>query len=345
MTTSWFSPFHLPEAIVRQLEERAWLAWNGQSPPPEGLVLIYLPPHAVLQDPQKLLAGYEQLKGMASLGVLKRAEHPLASDPAAASPALAAPRPLEALVALTILREWPAVLDSYLDIELMADLGEQTPDTDYIQRLRKHCRIPPLLQELDNNAIRQRASQLRQEFHQQQLQRLEQELGESRQDNHRSLEQLQELDQRSRQLSLAAEEGNRREQQLQEEIDRLSSESAGLLENNRRLLERLNLLESSQRLVRQGEAEARARCQSQEEELEQLAQDLARLENSHQAEGALLQAQQQQISRASQLLQQLTAGGGLISGSGQPAIQVLALLEGYRHSLKRAERLLLGNGG
>jgi len=345
VTRSWFSPFQLPEAIVRQLEERGWLPWNGQSEPPEGLVLVYLPPHAALQDPQELFAHYGRLKGMTGLGVLQRAEHLLANDAAAAPPLLVAPRPLEALVTLTILREQPAILDAYLNLELQADLGNQPPDTDYIPWLREHCRISPLIQELDNTAIRQRASQLRQDFHQQQLQRLEQELSESRRENHQSLERLQGLDQHCRQLTLAAEEGVRTAQQLQDENRRLSSESDGLQADNRQLLEKLHRLEISQRQSRQGEAEARARCQSLEDELERLDQDLARLENSHQAEGALLEAQQQQINRATQLLQQLTARGGLESASGQPAIQVLALLEGYRHSLKRAERLLLGKGG
>ena len=46
------------------------------------------------------------------------------------------------------------------------------------------------------------------------------------------------------------------------------------------------------------------------------------------------------------LLQRMAVLKGMSAGAlPPPPIQVMALLEGYRHSLKRAERLLRGVGG
>jgi chromosome segregation ATPase len=57
----------------------------------------------------------------------------------------------------------------------------------------------------------------------------------------------------------------------------------------------------------------------------------------------LAAAQLQQLRRASALLWRLSNIKGVPgTGSAVPTLQLLALLEGYRHSLKRAERLLRG---
>ncbi len=53
-----------------------------------------------------------------------------------------------------------------------------------------------------------------------------------------------------------------------------------------------------------------------------------------------------QLQRAAGLLQRMAVLKGMSAGAlPPPPIQVMALLEGYRHSLKRAERLLRGVGG
>jgi hypothetical protein len=53
-----------------------------------------------------------------------------------------------------------------------------------------------------------------------------------------------------------------------------------------------------------------------------------------------------QIQRAAGLLHRMAVLKGMSPGAlPPPPIQVMALLEGYRHSLKRAERLLRGAGG
>lgn len=345
MTTHWFSPFHLPEAILRQLEQSGTLPWNGKGQAPDGLLLIHLPPHAVLEDPEVLLSHYREIQAMAPQGVLQRAEDFCGGDAGGVRAELITPRPVLALVTLALLRERPAILDAYLDLELQSDLGDRLPDSDYLLRLRQVCRLAPLLQELDNNAIRQRASQLQQSFHQQQVQRLEQELSDSRLTINRSLEQQQELNDTCRTLTQAAQESAQREAALRHQLDALQSEQVGLAADNGALLERLNRLETSLRQLRRSEADARARCQNLEDELERCDQERSELERVQQAGSALAAAQQQQIGRASQLLRKLSSRHALISASGQQSIQMLALLEGYRHSLKRAERLLLGRGG
>lgn len=345
MTTHWFSPFPLPEAILWQLEQRGTLAWDGKGQPPEGLHLIYLPPHAVLEDPQVLLSHYQQIQAMAPQGVLQRAEDLCGGDAGAVRAELITPRPVLALVTLAMLRERPAILDAYLDLELQRELGDRLPDSDYLLRLRQACRLAPLLQELDNNAIRQRASQLQHSFHQQQVQRLEQELSDSRLTINRSLEQQQELNHACRTLSQAAEESAQREAALRHQLAALQSERVALAADNGQLQERLSRLEASLQQLRRSEADALTRCQNLEDELERCDQERTELERVEQAGAALAAAQQQQIGRASQLLRKLSSRDELISASGQQSIQVLALLEGYRHSLKRAERLLLGRGG
>jgi DNA repair exonuclease SbcCD ATPase subunit len=55
----------------------------------------------------------------------------------------------------------------------------------------------------------------------------------------------------------------------------------------------------------------------------------------------LADAQRAQLQRAAGLLRRMAALKGIPAGSlPPPPIQIMALLEGYRHSLKRAERLL-----
>jgi hypothetical protein len=58
----------------------------------------------------------------------------------------------------------------------------------------------------------------------------------------------------------------------------------------------------------------------------------------------LVEAQEQQIRRSLDLLHRMAVVKQLPAVGPMPApIQLLALLEGYRHSLKRAERLLRGS--
>lgn len=75
-------------------------------------------------------------------------------------------------------------------------------------------------------------------------------------------------------------------------------------------------------------------------QLHQIQEELEHIFLEYQAQRSLIDAQKDQLERAARLLQ-VTGGQKCIPiVASQPSIQVLALLEGYCHSLKRAERLL-----
>ncbi len=76
------------------------------------------------------------------------------------------------------------------------------------------------------------------------------------------------------------------------------------------------------------------------EQLEQTQVDLELTFKDRQAQHQLNEAQAAAIGEASQLLGRLATLRGLGTDGSSASIQMMALLEGYRHSLKRAERLL-----
>jgi hypothetical protein len=75
-------------------------------------------------------------------------------------------------------------------------------------------------------------------------------------------------------------------------------------------------------------------------QLHQIQEELEHIFLENQAQRFLIDAQKEQLERAARLFQGTGGQKGIPLVSFQPSIQVLALLEGYRHSLKRAERLL-----
>lgn len=89
---------------------------------------------------------------------------------------------------------------------------------------------------------------------------------------------------------------------------------------------------------------ARERCDACLEQLEQTQVDLELTFQDRQAQHQLNEAQAAAIGEASLLLRRLSALRGVGTEGPSASIQVLALLEGYRHSLKRAERLLGSDG-
>lgn len=89
---------------------------------------------------------------------------------------------------------------------------------------------------------------------------------------------------------------------------------------------------------------ARERCESCLEQLELTQVDLELTFQDRQAQHQLNEAQAAAIGEASLLLRRLAALRGVGTDGPAASVQVLALLEGYRHSLKRAERLLGSDG-
>jgi hypothetical protein len=85
---------------------------------------------------------------------------------------------------------------------------------------------------------------------------------------------------------------------------------------------------------------ARERSEGVLEQLEQTQVDLELTYQDRQAQHQLNEAQAAAIGEAAQLLRRLAALRGMPTEQPSTSVQVMALLEGYRHSLKRAERLL-----
>jgi hypothetical protein len=197
MIFRWYSPFPLPASVVEELVAVGGIRWD---PPPSGhqesgppLLLLYPAPHGALSPPAALLAGYRELLERAPSGHLCHLErlqgHPPARWPDLAqgtlpppSPedgaALTTPEPLRCLVTLALVRERPAVLDAYLDLELAGDLGGSAPDSDYQERLRRAIPLDALVAALEDGRPAQDLAQARQEAEalRQQLQQAYEEL-------------------------------------------------------------------------------------------------------------------------------------------------------------------------
>jgi hypothetical protein len=166
----WFSPFHLPQQVLEQLSAAGgctWSADDGGAPEAEtetSLLVIYPPPHAALGPPEVLLEGYQKLHTLKFevhlLHLERLLAHPvenwkslLSLEPPPLSPSfcLEKPAPLQALITLALIRELPALLDAYLDLELASDLGGSRPDTDYVPRLRESSSAQALLKALHDD--------------------------------------------------------------------------------------------------------------------------------------------------------------------------------------------------
>ncbi|MFN9620972.1 MAG: hypothetical protein ACK55X_14810, partial [Synechococcaceae cyanobacterium] len=259
MSFRYHCPFSLPAPLVADLQTAGGVSWNPTMPPgpePSPLLLLYPPPHGALQERSALLAGYRQLLELAAAGQLCHLERlqrlppeawpalaggALPALPSANAPALAAPEPLRALVTQAWLREEPAVLDAYLDLELSADLGGSAPDSDYLERLRLATPSDLLLAALEDNRLARELADSRQE-----RESLQQEL-------HRLYEELEHLVQ-------SEHEHQRQQEQRQQELVRLQGqcdELAAALELQRQ--------EQRQEATRLAEAHRRERDALQHE--------------------------------------------------------------------------------
>jgi hypothetical protein len=311
----WHSPFELSVQLTEDLLAAGGRVWTfeveREFDSPEPLILIYLPPHAALLPPTQWLEAYRELLSMLPIAeawhverldafepincyrrAASKAEsfHPQRSVPAN-NPisgenlqpfALEQPSPLIAVVTLTLLREYPGILDCYLDLELAGNLAGTSPDANYVQRLREASSAEALILSLLNDRTKQR---------------------------------LVEAKKTVISLEASLEAQNQETIILRQRISELQDEST----NN------LDLEKKSREQLRQS-------CEQLEEYF--LANQNGR---------SLIEAQGEQLQRASLLLQRMALLRGIGIGKlPRASIQLLALLEGYRHSLKRAERLIAG---
>jgi len=149
----WYAPLPLSDAL-QDLLTQAGLQCFADRPEqlPDGSLLIYPQPQALLSDPthgHALLAGYRavlervpgnrlisdwRLLGLEPEGLagwLKGA-HPC--PPVRVGPPTPGD-PLQALVLSAVLDKLPELLDCYLDLELQAELAQTPADSSYAQRL------------------------------------------------------------------------------------------------------------------------------------------------------------------------------------------------------------------
>jgi hypothetical protein len=204
----------------------------------------------------------------------------------------------------------PALPDLYADLEGCADLRGRAAELTPMPMGRAHPGFA-------------RASLLhwqerRREQHQHEL-----EIGQL-------LTTISHLEQERIQLSEVVTECQRQAQEAQLDLHTANAEVARL---------RGRLTDREEELVT-----ARERCEGVLEQLEQTQVDLELTYQDRQAQHQLNEAQAAAIGEAAQLLRRLAALRGMPTEQASTSVQVMALLEGYRHSLKRAERLL-GNDG
>lgn len=299
----WHSPFELPAQITEDLKAAGGQPWvmavDGERNSCEPLILIYLPPHATLLPPSQWLDAYRDLQSLLPRAEAWHIERLYAFEPLnqfcrdaktnnvfadenSQLFTLAQPDPLIAVVTLALLREYPALLDAYLDLELSGNLASTSPDSNYVQRLRDASGAEALILALSNNDCQQQSSENKQATG-----LLEASLDECRQE-----------------VSL-----------LRQQVAELQNEAAmnhGLEQRSR-------------------------------EQLRKSCEELEDYFLANQRDRNLIEAQGEQLQRASLLLQRMSLLKGIGIGKlPRASIQLLALLEGYRHSLKRAERLISG---
>jgi hypothetical protein len=216
---------------------------------------------------------------------------------------------VEAAVISRLLEARPEILSLYQDLELDTEVGRGKPHTTYMNDLRnRHLKDPEsLLQDFQNRNHDLSIGPTR-------ISELEESLSIMR----------QECIARAQQVEVAMLQIT----QLQNHIDLVSEEDA--VENDE-LKESLEAsMQQTQLLVLQ---------------LAQVEEELIRQHKEARSYSELMSAQTIQIQRACQLMHSSADWQGMGISSGGASIEVLALLEGYRHSLKRAERLLTGGPG
>ncbi|MFN5116506.1 MAG: hypothetical protein ACK5FE_10120 [Cyanobacteriota bacterium] len=217
-----------------------------------------------------------------------------------------APASLEAAVISRLLEASPEILSLYQDLELETEVGHGNPHTTYMNDLRNQYQKDP--------------ESLLQDF-----QKQHHDLSSGMPTRIRELEasisiMRQECIARAQQVEMAMIQIT----QLQNHIDFVSGDAF----ENDELKESLEAsMQQTQLLVLQ---------------LAQVEEELIRQHKEASGYRELMSAQTIQIQRACQLMHSSAGWEGIGSSSGGASIEVLALLEGYRHSLKRAERLLSG---
>jgi hypothetical protein len=344
----WFSPFPIQPSFQSRLNAAGItqctnpgsqsLDRSGPQPPDGALMLLYDSPDRLLRlrslpsdDPSvaggrwlslsDLANGYRKLLELRSTGrlfsiwrleTLEDGEWFSCLHGSADLPGMDPPEALgsvEAAVISRLLEARPEILSLYQDLELDTEVGRGKPHTTYMNDLRnRHLKDPEsLLQDFQNRNHDLSIGPTR-------ISELEESLSIMR----------QECIARAQQVEVAMLQIT----QLQNHIDLVSEEDA--VENDE-LKESLEAsMQQTQLLVLQ---------------LAQVEEELIRQHKEARSYSELMSAQTIQIQRACQLMHSSADWQGMGISSGGASIEVLALLEGYRHSLKRAERLLTGGPG
>jgi len=165
----WFSPFPQPSACLRGLERAGLEMWPGDPEAvPPGALLLYDAPDAVLSSwreqkaspPQwqNLHQGYQLLLSLATdrpplaswrvAGLNPHVLNSWLSNQASLLPDpgfMPEPDLLAALLIRPLLQAEPKLLDSYLDLELKAELAGGSPDSNYLARLQSQLSPEALL--------------------------------------------------------------------------------------------------------------------------------------------------------------------------------------------------------
>ena len=180
----WYSPFQLPPDVTAALLEFGSETWDPGCASPansaSSRLLIYVPPHLGLENPASLIKRYQDLLTLEKEGLLIHCERVSAflhqdkqtaeisadvirkgkddNHPDGSSREFhrfkathRQPDPLTALVTLALIREVPAVLDAYLDLELASELVGETPDSHYLETLESITVTEKLLNFITSN--------------------------------------------------------------------------------------------------------------------------------------------------------------------------------------------------
>jgi chromosome segregation ATPase len=298
----WFSPFALPQQVLEQLSASGGCIWSPEEGAPEAetatsLLVIYPPPHAALGPPALLLAGYQKLHALRAEGHLLHLErllaHPVGTwnrlfspepPPLPPSFSLEKPAPLQALITLALLRERPALLDAYLDLELSSDLGGSPPDSEYALRLRESSSVEALLDALRDEAEQHERRQQQEQLAAQQEKGVRAELESRARELEEATHRLSAETEKTRQGQQALEDSERLAADLRQhlteqegEVDRLRAE-LGQHKQHQQLLEQLAAQQEKSFL-----AELESRAQQLEEANNRLSVETERTRHVQQA--------------------------------------------------------------
>lgn len=160
MAFNWFSPFKVSDQLCTKLG-----LLGGTSVPAEdvhsssGLVLLYAPPHLLLQEHERILEGYEALLSLSTSGHLLNLER-CTEDELAFAAGLGNPGvgkatlsvftpivdPLPGLITLLMISQKPSVAERFFELELKSVILDREPESDYIDRLQKSADFSLVLQ-------------------------------------------------------------------------------------------------------------------------------------------------------------------------------------------------------